>query len=659
MRKILWTVAAVALIGTSNAGAQQTQGLTDLSIQDLLNIEVTSASRKAQEVVRTAAAIYVITRDDIKRSGATTLPDVLRMAPGFSVAELSANTWSVTARGFGGVHANKLLVLIDGRSIYTPLNGGVNWEMQLLPLDSVEQIEIIRGPGGSLWGANAINGIVNIITKVAERTEGGRLETHVGRYDPGNAELSYGGKVGGTGHYVTRARFIQRGVPGLVQGLENGDDVQAFYARTRVDWTAGTNRLSFQADAEQGDGHQVRSELVLTSPFDATTRTANSFGGGTATLSWKRTQSSRVDNSLQVYYSGFTRSQLSETSHTIDVDARQHRALGQRHDVVAGVEYRFTDGKVGPDRTITLTPSELDAHLATAFIQDEVALSDRLHVTAGGKVERNQDTGFEAQPSIRALWNFSPQRSVWGAVSSAVRTPNRFERGMHVLASAVQGPGGLPLVVTLQGSLDTVAEELVDYEAGYRSQHRFYSIDITGFVGAYRDLSSLEPGAPVAAQEMGTPVLRLPLTAANNLEATSKGIEATTTWKPATWWEVSSNYSLERVDFRSRTAQSNSRSPVSGPVPEHQFHVRSFVDLPRGVDTSLLFYRSSSIPDLQVDAFNHLDWQLAWTASERLHLAAGVRNLLHASMSEYTDNTAQAVPTPVRTSPYAEIRWWF
>jgi iron complex outermembrane recepter protein len=581
------------------------------------------------------------------------------MAPGLEVMRIDASKWSIGIRGFGSRLTRSVLVLIDGRTVYTTLFAGTYWEVQDTLIEDVDRIEVIRGPGGTIWGPNAINGVVNIITKTADRTTGGRLETHVGRYEPGNAEFSYGGKLGGTGHYVTRARFIQRGVPGLVQGLENGDDLQAFYARTRVDWMAGTNRFSFQADAEQGDGHQVRSLLVLAPPFRVPTRTANSFGGGTATLSWKRTHSSRVDSSLQIYYSGFVRSQLSETSHTFDVDARQHRALGQRHDVVAGAQYRFTDGKLGPDRTIAITPSELDAHLATAFIQDEVALTDRLHVTAGGKVERNQDTGFEAQPSIRALWNFSPQRSVWGAVSSAVRTPNRFERGMHVLASAVPGPGGLPLVVTLQGSPDTVAEELVDYEAGYRSQHRFYSIDITGFVGAYRDLSSLEPGAPVAAQEMGTRVLRLPLTAANNLEATSKGIEATTTWKPATWWEVSSNYSLERIDFRSRTAQSNSRPPVSGPVPEHQFHVRSFVDLPRGVDTSLLFYRSSSIPDLQVDAFNRLDWQLAWTASERLHLAAGVRNLLHASMSEYTDNTAQAVPTPVRTSPYAEIRWWF
>lgn len=660
MKNAVCVVAVISVLGGATASAQQAQqGLVDLSIQDLLNIEVTSVSRKPQEVGRTAAAVYVITRDDIRRSGATTLPDVLRMAPGFSVAELNANTWSVTARGFGGVHANKLLVLIDGRSVYTPLNGGVYWEMQLLPLDAIEQIEIIRGPGGSLWGSNAINGIINIITKTADRTVGGHVATHVGRYEPGNVDFGYGGKMGATGHYVTRARYSQRRAPGLTQGLANGDDVGAFYGRTRLDWGAGTDRFSFQADAERGDGNQVQSTLTLSPPFRIATRQPTSFAGASTMLSWKRTNSSRVDTSLQTYYSGFSRSELNEQAHAFDVDVRQHRAVGDRHDIVVGAEYRFTEGTVGSSPTVTITPAHTDGHLGTAFVQDEIALSDHVRVTGGVKVERNQNTGFEIQPSARVLWSFSPRQSIWSSVSRAVRTPNRYERGRHVIASTSAGPAGLPLAVTLDGSTDTVSESLIESEVGYRVQRRGYSFDLAGFAGEYMNLASLDRGIQEIGQEMGTQVLRVPFTSGNSAHADTRGVELAGTWKPARWWEVAAHYSFTKVRFLSSADGSVDKEPVSGPVPTQQVHVRTFMDLPRNIEAGVLFYRASAMPGINIEPFKRLDLQAAWSPSTSVRLSGGVRSLLHGATTEYADDAALAMMAPVRPNPYFEIRWGF
>jgi iron complex outermembrane receptor protein len=655
MRKASGIATAIVVLASTSAHGQQTGGLADLSIQDLMNIEVTSVSRKTQEVVRTAAAVYVITRDDIRRSGATNLPDVLRMAPGFSVAELSANTWSATTRGFGGVHANKLLVLIDGRSIYSVLNGGVNWEMQLLPLDSIEQIELIRGPGGSIWGSNAINGVVNIITKSADHAQGGRLETHASRYEPGTLELGYGGKVGSTGHYIARARYFQRQTPGLTSGFSGADDVEAFYGRTRLDWTVGTDDFSVRADVASGEGSQVQPTVVLVPPFRIATKSQRTFSATSTQFSWKRTHSSRADTALQAYYSGNTRSDIDERDHVVDVDAKHHRALGDRHDIVMGGEYRYIDSAVGHSRTIAITPLDADVNLITGFLQDEIAVVNRLRVTVGAKVEDSAATAVEVQPSVRALWMVSSRQSVWGAVSRAVRTPNRFERGMHIVASAAPGPNGLPLVVTLQGSTDTVSEVLTEYEAGYRVQHSIYSVDLAGFVGSYAHLASFEPGTPGVAEELGARVFRIPLTAGSVGQAKTRGIEVATTVRPAGWWQVSTNYSFSDVDFEG----SSQGVPVNGPTPKHQFHVRTYLDLPRHIDASALFYSAANVPDISVAAYTRLDLQMAWSPSESVRFGGGVRSLLHDPTSEYADNTSRAVTTPVRPSPYAEIRWWF
>jgi len=616
-------------------------------------------SRKAQELDRTAAAVYVITREDIRRSGATTLPDVLRMAPGVSVSELAANTWSVTARGFGGVNANKLLVLIDGRSIYTPLNGGVSWEMQMLPLDAIEQVEVIRGPGGSLWGANAINGVINIITQSADLAQGARVQTRVSRYEPGTFDVAYGGAFGSSAHYVASGRYFQRSTPGTTAGFPHGDDSEAYYGRTRIDWGAGADKFSLQSDAERGQGTQVQQVLSLNAPYRNTVLASPSFSGFSSNLTWKRSHSSRADSSLQAYYTSSTHSHLQESYHITGGEVKHHRALGERHDLVLGTEYRFIDSWVGGNGLITLRPSGIDSYVATSFVQDEVALSKALTITGGVKLGHDSVPGLELQPSGRVLWTVSAQHSVWGAVSRVVRPPNRFERGMHVITAVSPGPGGLPVVVTLDGSPDTSTESIAEVEAGYRAQYRTFSVDVTAFKGNYFNLTGLERGTAAPAMELGTPVVRIPLTAVNGGRGDTHGVEAAAAWKPAARWHVAGHYAFLDVKFDDSDRSSSSAVPINGPTPRHQFHLRTFVDLSRNVEASALLFRAGAISPLNIPAATRLDLQAAWSLSSDLKVVGGVRSLLHGDAAEYADRTASVIPTPVRPNPYAEVRWKF
>ena len=290
-----------------------------------------------------------------------------------------------------------------------------------------------------------------------------------------------------------------------------------------------------------------------------------------------------------------------------------------------------------------------------------MAIGDRVVFTPGIKAERNQDTGVEIQPSVRALWEMSSKHSTWGAVSRAVRTPNRFERGMHIVTAVSPGPAGLPLVVTLNGSLATSSEILTEYEAGYRTQDGAYSFDLAAFVGSYDDLASIAQGAPGMAEELGARVFRVPLTTRNDALATSHGVEVTAGWKPVAWGQVSASYTLFDVEFGSQSETSGSAQavPINGPTPEHLFHTRAFVDLPHGLETSALFYRSSSIPAIGIGTLNRLDLRLAWSPGRRVRVAVGAQNLFHSNATEYADRTSATVPGAVRTGPYSEVTWSF
>ena len=646
------------LLGVSTAQAQQ-PALEELSLQDLLNVEVTSVARKEQTVARTAAAVYVITADDIRRSGATSLPDVLRMAPGFSVSQLNASAWSVTARGFGGLYANKLLVMVDGRSINSTETGGVHWGAQLIPLEQIEQIEVIRGPGGSLWGASAVNGIINIITRNANASQGGRLATQLGTHAPGTFDVSFGSRPGDTVYNVTRGRYVRSGSSTPLAGFADGDRVESFYARTRFDWgQQGVDQFSLSADAQSGDQSQVGGVPIFTAPYRLPSLEQTTFTGRSVVLAWTRAHSSRVETNLQTYYSGGSRASTNDATqwHVADVDLRQRRAVGARHDVVAGLGFRYTtfDFQGGLYRARALTPAQQESSLVTGFVQDEIAVAERLRLTPGVKIERNGNTGIEVQPSLRGIWTPTKSQSVWAAASRSVRTPNRQDRGLHLAIAVLPSPTPLPLVVTVDGNPDFRSEVLKAYEVGYRFQRSRVSVDATTYVTRYQGLLSAVAGAPGPGFELGRPVIRLPITFMNTDGVRGNGAEVAATWILNSRVRVAGSYTLLDVDGDALGGKTANNSPVA----PHQWHLRTYVDLPRRVSLTAMYYGVSAFKEVDVDAYNRLDFRTAWTFRE-LEIAAGVQNLLRREVPEYRDLVSGFEAAPIRRNVFVSLGWRF
>lgn len=652
MKRSIPIGVALGLLMAAVPLAAQTPSLDELSLQDLLAVEVTSVARKEQTVARTAAAVYVITADDIRRSGATTLPDVLRMAPGFSVSQLNAGAWSVTSRGFGGLYANKLLVLIDGRSVYSPITGGIDWDMQLVPLDAIEQIEVIRGPGGSLWGANAVNGVINIITRRADATQGGRVGVVTSTDEPGTTDLNYSTRLGPV-YSVSRTRYVQRRTPGSQAGFDDADGVESFFARQRFDWgQQGVDRFSLDGSVQGGTLRLLSSRPTFTPPFADDYVEVTDTRAGHLRFAWDHTHNSRAETSLQAYYNGGSRLSSFDGNrwHTLDVDVRHRRALGSRHDVVGGVQYRYTLLDHIPSISSWRTDSDEPARLATAFVQDEIALGSAVRIIPGIKVEHNGDTGLEAQPSLRGLWMPTPSQSVWAAASRAVRTPNRQDLSMHMAVAVTPAPTPLPQVVTIDGNPAIRSEVAKAYEVGYRFSRPRFSVDVTAYVTRYADLVAQVEGEPEPGQELGRAVLRLPIRFVNADTVKGNGTEVAISWLPRDWWRIAGSYTLVDVDREDAFTD----SPNNGAVAPHQFHARTSFAVGHGVEASALFYHVSEFAEVGVDAYNRFDARLAWSG-RHLEVAAGVRNLLRHEVPEYRDLVSNVGSSPIKRTVFANL----
>jgi iron complex outermembrane recepter protein len=396
------------LLGPTAANAQSHVGpstdLAEASLEDLMNTQVTSVSRKEQKLSKVAAAIYVITQEDIRRSGATTIPDLLRMVPGLDVAQVDANSWAISSRGFNDPRANKLLVLIDGRTVYDPTFSGVYWDQQSVPLEDVERIEVIRGPGATVWGANAVNGVINIITKSSKATQGG-LVTAGGGSSEAHELVQYGGKAGRNGTYRIFGSYDNYNNH-VNKADQSADDAwHLTHGGFRSDWDlTPRDTLTAEADIIAGRERQVLTTFIsLYPPLAATFDNPIRPGGGDILGRWTHTFSGRSDMALQVYYNGINRTDYGarELSNTFDLDFQHHLAIGSRQDVVWGFEYRHTSDSILQGYAISFNPSSLSQNLTSAFVQDEIRLADSVSLTLGSKIEHNIYTGFEAEPSGR------------------------------------------------------------------------------------------------------------------------------------------------------------------------------------------------------------------------------------------------------------------
>ncbi len=536
-------IVAFVLAGVVNQGfaaPQEVQSsgepLKQLSLAELGNVEVTTASKEPEEVWKTPAAVFVITQDDIRRSGATSIPEVLRLAPGVEVAQVDSDHWSVGIRGFGAVLASKLLVLIDGRSVYTPLFAGVYWQAQATPLEDIERIEVIRGPGGTIWGANAVDGVINIITKNAKDTHGAMATLSGGNVDQGTGTVRYGsGNSRGFNYRVYGLGFV-RGADFHPEG-PIFDDSRMGQAGFRTDWDRNVrDTFTFQGDIYREGAGEATTYALYSTPAQVNAYGTADLTGGNLLGRWKRVVNEGSDFQLQAYFdrTNHFEPEFGETRDTFDVDFLDHLTLPGKQNFLWGLGAR-----VSPSNVMQLVPSIdfLPQHqtdlIYSGFVQDEIGFfNHRLSLTVGTKLEHNNYTGFEVQPSGRLLWNRTARESLWGSVTRAVRTPSRLDTDVE-LTDYAGTSSGLPVYLRVDGNPQYQSEELIAYETGYRrlvTPHCY--VDVALFYNDYNDLYSFQVGAPFLEASPSPAHAILPLLTSNGIQGTTKGFELSPDWKP-------------------------------------------------------------------------------------------------------------------------------
>ncbi|MEP7362443.1 MAG: TonB-dependent receptor [Acidobacteriota bacterium] len=620
-------------------------------------LEFSSVSKEASPAFRMPVSVFVFTGEDIRRSGATNLPEVLRLMPGVQVAQIDSGKWAVGVRGFQGRLSKAVRVLIDGRSVYTPLFAGVYWEAQFVMLEDIDRIELIRGPGGTIWGANAVNGVINIITKSAKDTRGMLVSAAGGTVDQGRLSWRYGGGTERLSARVYGSGFT-RG-PELHADGRNFDDWRMGQIGFRADW-AKSDRDSFTL---QGDAYgSINGQKLVISQYSPPIGPAvedNGFYNGQNILGlWQRKLASGGDFQLSAFFDRTDRTDLNyhEIRDTYDIDFIHHIPL-HRHAVTWGVGARMSPSEYIQTReTVDFTPHDQTYNIFSAFLQDEIELvPDRFALTFGSKIEHNSFSGVEIQPSVRLAWTPNKQNTFYGDVSRAVRTPSRIEDGFQY--TALIQPA-LPLYVRLIGDGNFNSEQLIGYEFGYRRFLRKGGfLNFASFHNRYDDLLSVE-SRPLAPESDPPPTrLVLPLYLRNGVRATTSGFEIAALWDLRKWWRVRGNYSFMGLDARNKPG-SNDASTVrqlEGDSPAHKVIVQSAFDLPHGFQADLAFRYVSSIPDYQVPGYSTGDVRVGRRMGRNFDLSLVGQNLLQPSHVEYGGNPGPLVR--IRRSAYLKLTW--
>jgi len=647
--------------------AGQILDLTQKSLEDLMSIEVTSVSKKEQKTSQAAAAIFVISREDIGRSGALSIPDLLRMVPGLDVAQIDAGKWAISARGFNGQYSNKLLVLVDGRSVYTPIFGGVFWDSQNVALATIERIEVIRGPGAAIWGSNAVNGVINIITRSSGDTQGTYIAGGAGNGSIGPETIGYGGKVAHLGAYRVFAEGFEANALPTWAGLDGQDDWQLVHGGFRTDTSlSAKNSLTTEGEIYQGNaGELAFIPLSLMPPESATVALRDRYSGWNGLARWNRTLSTGSQTSLQVYFDRTTRGDLSYGGgeNTFDIDFQHNFAWRARQDIVWGIGYRVTADDIDPELRISATPQNRTTQLFSGFVQDEIAIRpDRVNLSLGTRTEHNDYTGFDFQPSVRLVWTPDSKKQFWAAASRADRTPPRSDTNFRVNLDALPGPGNIPILVSLFGNPNQKNEQLTAFEIGHRAAPTSrFSMDLSIFYNRYRDLVSVEPGAERVETNPAPVHLLIPTYFGNGLYGESQGIEAFANWKVTGFWTLSPGYSFFSLHLHKFAGSQDSGSvpETEGGSPDHQAQLRSSLDLPWKLQWNASAYFVNRLPAQSIPSYTRLDTGFTWRAQERVSLSVVGQNLLKDLHPEFTgvDTTVQS--GLMRRVAYGKIAWSF
>lgn len=676
--RICAIVLTILTTGLTGFAAPPPTDLTELSLEALMNIEVTSVSRKPQKLATAAAAAFVINQDDIHRSGATSIPDLLRMVPGVQVAQIDANKWAVSIRGFNGRFANKLLVLKDGRSIYTPLFSGVYWEHQDTPLDDIERIEVIRGPGAALWGGNAVNGVINIITKHAADTNGGLVSTGGGSTNQGFGTLRYGVNLDESTNLRLYGNYANHGPGQYPNGTDAHDRWQSGSTGFRLDsQISDSDTLTLQGDFFAGSYDETYSLYNLITPGIARTEQAIASSNGLNLLShWQHKLSDTDSVSLQFYYDHYRRSmlELGETRDTVDLDLHHLFRAGSRQEIIWGLEYRYTHDRLTNSPYIIFNTPDKGTSLVSAFVHDEISLiPDKLALILGTRLEHNDYSGFEVQPNARLLWTPTLQHSFWASISRAVRTPSRGDQDIQYrfrTLSPLETGTPFPGRMEINGNSSFKSETVIAYEVGYRTAPtQRTSIDVAFFLNQYDNLRVPQPGTaytePAGVFPPSTIVQPYILT--NNMHGYTYGAELSATWKPFNWWHLQATYSylcaIMYLDTNGNDilAQINRSDAASG-SPRHQGSLRSGFDV--GKQITLDFWlravdRVNYIDQISIPGYITMDARIAWKPTKALELSLVGQNLFQNRHAEYIPEFINTTASEIPRSVYGKITWKF
>ena len=658
----------VGLVGASAAYGSESNrliNLMDMSLTDLatMPVTVTSVSKRPETRHQAASAVYVINQEDIRRSAASSIPELLRMVPGLEVARIDGSRWAITSRGGNHEFANKLLVMVDGRSVYSPIFGGVYWDAQTLPLRDIDRIEVIRGPGGSIWGVNAMNGVINIITRSAEETQGGVVSAHAG-----SAE---------------RLATLRQGTAiddqTFVRVWGQGQDVDSLERERGIaddDWT--TSQIGFRVDSRHGeqawelDGQLYQGRLhnssvlpQLTPPYTRLLNDEVDTGGGHLRLAWQRPLGADQNLSVQTYYDRSHRELdfYSEVIHTLDVELQHDWQLNEQQQWSWGANVRHSWDELDTRKPLQFFDERGQSRLQSLFGQYTHTVGDgRGKWILGSKVTHSNSSDLALQPSVRFAWNLNTEHLVWGSVSRAVRSPSRFEQGTRYDVFAYPDPSGGPLPVLAVTEADGTFsdEKMTAYELGMRNRFTHsLTLDTALFFNQYEALLALEAGQPYLETEPQPAHLVAPSVYTNYSDATSYGLESALDWTPAADWRVAFSYSYLQTELEEDPAPGIFEfASLSRYSPRHQLKLRSYYNFASHWELDTLIYYTDDLASLGVEGYTRLDLRLGWNPLPQLQLSIGGKNLLEAHHREF-DRTLVAVASEVERSFYVNAAYAF
>lgn len=631
--------------------------------KQMLNVKVSSVAKSSQSISNAAAAVFVIDQEVIRRSGVTSVPEALRMAPGIDVARINNSKWAITARGFNGRFANKLLVLIDGRSVYTSDFAGVYWNAQDVMLEDVERIEVIRGPGATLWGANAMNGVINIITKHTEDTQGGLLTAGGGTQETGFGALRYGVKLGEDTFARAYAKgFMRDQFTPEKSDYGNNADWSQFQGGFKIDSVLNAqDKVMLQGNTYNGSPKQNLETFASPIPLQDNAESS----GWNITSRFNHTFSSTSDYSLQFYYDHYQNDEytIDNKRDTLDLEFQHGFALAERQNVLWGLGYRYSEDAFKDKPLVVFTPNARNTQLFSAFMQDEISLfDDAVLFTVGSKLEHNDYTGFEVQPSASVMWTPSMGHKLWASVSRAVRTPSRSEHNFSVLtytepASSAKNPFPIPINVNLVGSPAYKAEQQLSYQLGYRLTFNHNTAwDITAFYNDYTTLRSSSFGEIYYSNG----AIQQPVVFNNISSGNTYGFEMANVWQMLDWWRWDLSYGFLKTELN------NVEEYQAAVSPEHIVSLRAGLNPMDKVNFDVWLRHVTAAKTvnplgrnlLNVNGYTSLDVRLAWQPINKVELSITGQNLLQKQHIEYYDESF-ALAAGVPRGVYGKISWAF